>query len=160
MIVPAEAIVKVRMTYGSQGYFQQQTIQDVWRIIAKGNIPHSLLTSQGFKHISEIEPTDKAKAYEITYAVADGKKQKVIVTEHQKLYDFNKNAILKAQELEVGTSGVLYNVSTDLRCSGTQIKLQVANILSVKSKGETEAYSIKLTNSPTKAYIDNLENEI
>lgn len=156
-VIPAQAQFKARMTYGSIGYFQIHSAENIKRFIKVGT-EYSVLTSQGFKHISLLEPRDKQKAFNIAYTLADGKKYEITALNSQKFYDFNKDRIVTPTELIPDESGILLNISTDLRCSGVNIKLQVAHIIQITEIEPQDAFEIQLQVDNAKVYIDDLEN--
>ena len=156
-MIYAKAQLKARQTFGAVGYFQVHTLENIERFI-KAGIEYSVLTSQGFKHIEILRHIPQELAYNLIYTIADGKKREITILESQQFYDFNKDRIVTTQELIPDESGILLNVSTDLRCSGVNIKLQVAHIIAVDiMKEPQDAYEIKLAIENPKVYIDDLE---
>lgn len=157
-MIPAVAFLRARQTFGSVGYHQIHRLEDIKRFINAG-IEYSVLTSSGFKHITLLEPQGKEQAYNLRVSIL-GKQYHIVAVESQLFWDFNNCKKVGLLQLGQG-SGILYNTSADLRCSGMNIKLQVAEVVRIDPLDtEIDVFKMELQTQDPKVYIDSLESAL
>lgn len=149
------ATFHARQTFGATGYHQIHTLENIKRFINTG-IQYSVLTSQGFKHITSLEPKGDERAYKLIVSL-QGNRHEVITVASQTFWDFNQAKLVPLLELNEN-SAVLFNTSTDMRCNGVNIKYQATEIVDIKPVvASIDVFEMQLAIQNPKVYIDNLE---
>lgn len=156
-MIPATAILQSRPTFGTYGFHQPRAVRDIAGQMGAPGTKYSILTPNGFKMITKLNAVGVEQAYIMTLSIL-GKRVDYLALESMMFPDFNTGVIRPLLELECGKSGLLYNTSVDMRCNGTHLKLQVAEVLEIERKDyEVAAYEIEVQSATGKFYVDSVE---